>query len=59
VEGSGALDREQVTKIDRSLEVNRTRVRAKIRVTPPRMHRCLDIQKASYAGLLLRRADRI
>jgi hypothetical protein len=39
--------------------VNRTRVRAKRRVPPSRIHRCPDMQKASYAGLLLSRADRI
>jgi hypothetical protein len=36
-----------------------THVRSKICFTSPQMHQCRKIQKASYAGLLLSRADRI
>jgi hypothetical protein len=45
VEDLRALECEQVTKIGRSPGINRTRVRAKMRVTPPRMHRCPDLTK--------------
>jgi hypothetical protein len=44
---SRAVEHEQATKISRTPGINRTRVRAKMRVTPPRMHRCPDMQKAS------------
>ena len=59
MESSGPSNTEQTMKIDRNPGVNRTRVRAKKRVTRPQTHQCRQIQKASYAGLLLRRADRI
>jgi hypothetical protein len=45
VGGSRSVKHEQAAKIGRNPGLSRTRVRAKARVTPPRMHQCRQMQR--------------